>query len=162
MKNVSMEDRIEKFIQEIQKRWADIDIRYEYDAKDDIWDMWHHHAELEYQDLEFQRLAGNLIRTIFYDQGIFNISFGYKHVRRAFYEYTPVQWVLSEGETISPKWVAGLPVQSLTSLSITPVSRIFLQRECSVNSQHYYNYKPNPVMAGKFGSLEGRNEVLVA
>jgi hypothetical protein len=40
--------------------------------------------------MDFQKSVGKLIRTLFFDQGIFNISFGYKHNGNNSYKTIPL------------------------------------------------------------------------
>ncbi len=79
-------------------------------ATEDIWNIWHFNYRLQYNDMNFQKSVGKLIRTLFFDQGIFNISFGYKHLpgfsTAGLISVKPSS--ITVGDTVSVEWLGGL------------------------------------------------------
>ncbi len=79
MTNQATEDIVKQFISQLKTQWDGLVVEYSYDSWEDVWDIWHFNYGLQYDDINFQKSAGKLVRTLFFNQGIFNISFGYKH-----------------------------------------------------------------------------------
>ena len=79
MTNQATEDIVKQFVSQLTIQWDDLVVEYSYDTREDVWDIWHFNYGLQYNDMNFQKSAGKLVRTLFFNQGIFNISFGYKH-----------------------------------------------------------------------------------
>lgn len=80
MTNQATEDIVKQFISQLTIQWDDLVVEYSYDTREDVWDIWHFNYGLQYNDMNFQKSVGKLVRTLFFNQGIFNISFGYKHI----------------------------------------------------------------------------------
>jgi|GEM_PF-4976981 len=110
MTNQITEDIVKQFIIKLNSQWNDLDIEYSYDDQEDIWDICHFNYDLQYNNIEFQKSAGKLIRTLFFDQGIFNLSFGYKHLP----EFSTTELIsikpssITIGDSISIEWLGGL------------------------------------------------------
>jgi hypothetical protein len=86
----AVEERVKQFISQLKKEWDNLAIEYAYDAQENTWNIWHFNYRLQYNDMDFQKSVGKLIRTLFFDQGIFNISFGYKHNGNNSYKTIPL------------------------------------------------------------------------
>jgi hypothetical protein len=84
----AVEERVKRLISQLKIEWDNLAIEYAYDAQN-TWDIWHFNYRLQYNNMNFQKSVGKLIRTLFFDQGIFNISFGYKHNRNNSYKTIP-------------------------------------------------------------------------
>lgn len=78
-----MEKRTEKtiteFMEKIKLKYPDINIGYDYYEEDGTYDIWHDNEYLEYEDKEFPKFIGILIQEMFYDEKIFNFSFGFDY-----------------------------------------------------------------------------------
>jgi tetratricopeptide (TPR) repeat protein len=77
----NIEEQIIQFKKEIQEKYSFINIGYEYNKDDDIYDIWHDNDELEFNDSEFQCFSGDLISKLFYDKNITNVFFAYDYDR---------------------------------------------------------------------------------
>ena len=101
---------IKQFISQLKTQWDNLVVEYSYDALEDMWDIWHFNHGLQYNDMNFQKSVGKLIRTLFFDQGIFNISFGYKYLP----EFSTVGLIsvkpssITVGDSLSVEWLDGL------------------------------------------------------
>lgn len=72
-------EQITKFIATLQEKYPQLKIAYDYDSGEDYYYIKHNNSHLQFYNEEFAQLAGSLIRTCFFNHGIFNISFGYDH-----------------------------------------------------------------------------------
>lgn len=77
MNKIDVKQKIDEFISKLKKEWNDLEIHFAYDDIDEIWDIWHHDSWLPYNNTRFQETVGSLIGEIFFDHGIYNVSFGY-------------------------------------------------------------------------------------
>ncbi len=73
------EDLIKFFIRQIEVEYPKVRLECLYDNLEEQWYIWNTDINLQY-DRVFQEYVGKLIRTLFYDRGVFNIAFGYKAV----------------------------------------------------------------------------------
>jgi hypothetical protein len=55
-----------------------IHIEYEYQPEQDVYDIWHDNHSLDYNN-KFAIYIGERIREVFFNNGIYNISFGYDY-----------------------------------------------------------------------------------
>ena len=69
MTNQITEDIVKQFITQLKTQWDNLVVEYRYDADEDVWDIWHFNYGLQYNDMNFQKAVGKLIRTLFFDQG---------------------------------------------------------------------------------------------
>ena len=73
---------IQKFISKIKSKYgAVIDIQYEYNLVNKEYDIWHNNAYLQFESKEFQEFIGEQIESNFFDNGVFNFSFGYDYFK---------------------------------------------------------------------------------
>lgn len=72
---------IEKFISEIKNKYSNLYIEYNYDEQDDLYEIWHNNADLEYKDEEFKKIVASKAKEILFDNDIFNFYFGYDHFK---------------------------------------------------------------------------------
>jgi len=141
----STEERVMQLISQLKTQWDDLVVEYEYDAQDDVWDIWHFNYELQYNDMNFQKLVGKLIRALFFDQGTFNISFGYKHITDGHVfttgENTSISFFVTTGNNVPVNWLISPPNRQKTSLEGITVNNIYgyLQHSDLLNN---YNFNP--------------------
>lgn len=79
MREKSQNEFISKFISEVKSKYPDLVIGYDYNEEDEIFDIWHNSKTLQFEDKEFLKTVGVLIKDILYNNGIFNISFSYDY-----------------------------------------------------------------------------------
>jgi len=72
------ETYVNKFILKVKDKYPDIIIEYNYN-EDRIFDIRHNNRALQFGDKEFSNYIGALIRDMFFNNNIFNISFGYDY-----------------------------------------------------------------------------------
>lgn len=77
MKNI--ECQIKSFIQAIKEKYPNLNIGHEYEEEEDQYDIWHTDKDLHFHNDDFIEFAGLSIRKYFFDEHVFNISFGYNH-----------------------------------------------------------------------------------
>jgi hypothetical protein len=70
---------VDKFIYEFNKTYPSVKIDYSYDAECEIFDIWHDSSSLQFENKDFLKQVGMLIKNILYDNEVFNISFGYDY-----------------------------------------------------------------------------------
>jgi hypothetical protein len=165
MTNQITEDIVKQFITQLKTQWDNLVVEYRYDADEDVWDIWHFNYGLQYNDMNFQKAVGKLIRTLFFDQGIFNISFGYKHLP----EFSTAELVsikpssVTVGDSISVEWLGGLQNKpnSLAYGGGKPARNIY---RYTADSALLCNYDYEPGTSNKIGTttINGEVEVLVA
>jgi len=128
MMNPINENIVKQFIMQLKKQWNNLVVEYRYDTDEDVWDIWHYNYELQYNDINFQKSIGKLIRTQFFDQGIFNISFGYKHKTENYVFNTAglisVELSVAIGDSVPLKWLSDLPTKPNSSLDGNPIKNI--------------------------------------
>ena len=80
--NIDAEKYIVKFIGEIKTQYPELIIEYEYDEKEDQYKIWHTNREIQFGNTsDFLDCCGNLLRTILYNNNIYNFSFGYDYYK---------------------------------------------------------------------------------
>lgn len=67
---------IDLFIKEIKSRFRKLIISIDEDNESDLIMLWHNDNELDFAQDEF---VGQAIDSCFYNQGIFNVAFGYNY-----------------------------------------------------------------------------------
>lgn len=165
MINQSVEEKVKQFVSQLNLQWNDLVIEYSYDAQEDVWDICHFDHRLQYNDLGFQKSVGELIRTLFFEHGIFNISFGYKHVseNHTFTStgYTSVEMSAIVGDSVNSKWFSCSPIKNTPSPEGMIISSSI---GYSVHSDFLCSYNFDPGMTGKMGKLKVNEgtEVLAA
>ena len=65
----AVEERVKQFISQLKKEWDNLAIEYAYDAQENTWNIWHFNYRLQYNDMDFQKSVGKLIRTLFLTRG---------------------------------------------------------------------------------------------
>ena len=79
-----MVDRVElikEFIGKIKSYYPELYINFDYDKELDEYEIWHNDPQLEFQDNEFKKLVGKIAQDIFFDNNIYNFSFGYDYYK---------------------------------------------------------------------------------
>ena len=165
MINQIKEDIVKQFITQLKTQWDNLVVEYSYDSREDVWDIWHFNYGLQYNDMNFQKSVGKLIRTLFFDQGIFNISFGYKHLP----EFSTAELIsikpssITVGNSISVEWLGGLQNEpkSLAYGGGKPIRNI---SGYTAYPDLLRNYDYEPGTSDKIGTttINGGVEVLVA
>jgi hypothetical protein len=85
----NIERTIIKFVNEIYLKYGSyINMRYDYNVNEDFYYIWHNNYNLEYNDDKFSAFIGEKLCRSFFDEGIFNISFGYDYIRAKEYKKT--------------------------------------------------------------------------
>ena len=77
--NMCTDERVKLFLDELEDNFPQLEgnLVYEYIEEDELWDMSYNVKEL-IDDLTFLKKTGELLRKYFYNDKIFNVSFGYK------------------------------------------------------------------------------------
>jgi hypothetical protein len=57
-------------------------IDYSYDDDNDLFDIWHDDRALQFENNDFLRKIGTLLKEILYANDVFNVSFGYDVLKR--------------------------------------------------------------------------------
>jgi|GEM_PF-4160518 len=70
---------IDRFIYEFNKVYPMVKVDYSYDSESEIFDIWHDNSNMQFENKDFLKQVGTLIKGILYDNGVFNISFGYDY-----------------------------------------------------------------------------------
>lgn len=70
---------VDSLISQIKSKYKDLVINYDFNEEDGTYEIWHNSEHLEFEDDEFTNYVGTLIKTLLFDNGIFNISFGYDY-----------------------------------------------------------------------------------
>lgn len=81
MSNKSQHEVVKRFIVELKTKYSEINIEYCYSEEDDIFDIWHDSKELQFEDKDFMKCVGVLLKDFLYSKGVYNISFGYDYAR---------------------------------------------------------------------------------
>lgn len=81
MRERSQNESISQFISEVKSKYPDLVIGYEYNDEDETFDIWHNSKTLQFENKEFLKTVGVLIKDILFNNGIFNISFGYDYAK---------------------------------------------------------------------------------
>ena len=80
--NIDAEKYIIKFIEKIKIQYPELIIEYEYDEKEDQYKIWHTNREIQSSNTnDFLDYCGNSLRTILYNNNIYNFSFGYDYYK---------------------------------------------------------------------------------
>jgi len=80
--NIDTEKYIIKFIEKIKIQYPELIIEYEYDENEDQYKIWHTNREIQSSNTnDFLDYCGNLLRTILYNNNIYNFSFGYDYYK---------------------------------------------------------------------------------
>jgi hypothetical protein len=78
--NIDAEKYIIEFIEKITAQYPELKIDYEYNEEEDYYRVRHTNKYLQFGNTtEFLNHSGNLLRTILYDNNIYNFSFGYDY-----------------------------------------------------------------------------------
>ncbi len=72
---------IEEFKGQIKDRYPGLYIDFDYDSDLDEYDIWHNDSDLEFKDDDFTEFVGRKAQELFYDNEIYNFSFGYDHFK---------------------------------------------------------------------------------
>ncbi len=70
---------IQRFLNKIHDKYPDLIIGYSYNKDEDYYSIWHTDEVLQFENDEFLNYVGDLIRHLFYNNNIYNISFGYNY-----------------------------------------------------------------------------------
>lgn len=81
MKQKSQNEFINKFIAAVKEKYPQIIMGYSYDQEYELFNIWHTNKTLQFENKEFLNFSGTLIKNIFFDNEIFNVSFGYDYDR---------------------------------------------------------------------------------
>lgn len=71
--------KINDFIKELTSHYSNLKLYVDYNKEEDMYDIWHTNKELQFTDKIFISFVGKLLGQIFFDSGIYNISFGYDY-----------------------------------------------------------------------------------
>lgn len=78
MSNIN--NQINDFKEKIKVKYPELYIGYSYNADEDYYHIWHTNSHLQFEDDDFLKLIGGLIRECFYSKDIYNFSFGYDYL----------------------------------------------------------------------------------
>lgn len=80
--NIDAEKYIIKFIEKLKTQYPELIIDYEYNEEEDQYKIWHTNREIQSSNTNnFLDYCGNLLRTILYNNNIYNFSFGYDYYK---------------------------------------------------------------------------------
>ena len=86
--NTDTEKFIIEFIEKLKLRYSELIIGYEYNEEEDQYCIWHTNKYLQFSGTnEFLNYSGNLLKTVLYNNNIYNISFGYDYRKDKMEEY---------------------------------------------------------------------------
>jgi hypothetical protein len=73
--------QVNNFIHTIRtSKWGELlYISYDYDEYTDEFEIWHNNSNLEFDNEDFGDFVGGLIVDMFFEKGIFNLSWGYDY-----------------------------------------------------------------------------------
>ncbi|MDF2880170.1 MAG: hypothetical protein K0R54_727 [Clostridiaceae bacterium] len=74
---LKQQEYIEIFISKLKNKYQEVNFGYVYNEESNIYDIWHDNYTLQFENLNFLKNVGLLIKDILYNNEIFNISFGY-------------------------------------------------------------------------------------
>lgn len=78
--NIDSEKYIIEFIEKLKSQYSELIIDHEYNEEEGQYNIWYINRKLQFSTTnEFLNYSGNLIRTILYDNNIYNFSFGFKY-----------------------------------------------------------------------------------
>lgn len=72
---------IKKFKDKVIAHYPELYIDFEYDSELDEYDIWHNDPELEFKDEKFKKFIGKTAQEVFFDNNIYNFSFGYDYYK---------------------------------------------------------------------------------
>lgn len=72
---------IKRFISRIKERYPHLIIDYDHYPESDEYDIWHVDYKLQFEDIEFLKYVGELMKEILFDNEVFNYSFGYDYLK---------------------------------------------------------------------------------
>ena len=70
---------IRTFISKVKLKYPDINIDFYYDEYEYMYSIYHNNYELEFNDEEFSNFIGVLIIEIFFNNGVFDVTFSYDY-----------------------------------------------------------------------------------
>jgi len=70
---------IKKFKDKVAAHYPELYIDFEYDSELDEYDIWHDNFELEFRDEKFMKFISEVAQEVFFDNNIYNFSFGYDY-----------------------------------------------------------------------------------
>ncbi len=74
-----MKEMVKKFISKILAHYPELYIDFEYDPALDEYYIWHNSPELEFKNKDFTKFVGEVAQEVFFDNNIYNFSFGYDY-----------------------------------------------------------------------------------
>lgn len=84
------EKQIEYFVSRIKKLYPSLDVDFSYDEKGNQFSIWHTDPELQFNNDQFLKDIGWLIKEVLYAENIYNFSFGYDHFKAKSRSYSVV------------------------------------------------------------------------
>jgi hypothetical protein len=72
---------VNEFISKISSEYPLLHIDYEYDSNEDEYIIWHNDSQLEYNDSSFKSFVAKAANEFFFNNNIYNFSFGYNHFK---------------------------------------------------------------------------------
>ena len=72
---------IKKFKDKVAAHYPELYIDFEYDSELNEYDIWHNDPELEFKDEKFKKFIGKTAQEVFFDNNIYNFSFGYDYYK---------------------------------------------------------------------------------
>ena len=79
---INKENIVCQFISKLKEKYGSL-IYVEYKFNHDIneYEIWHNNSDLQFKDADFRTFVGQLIKELFYNNGIFDFSFGYDYFK---------------------------------------------------------------------------------
>lgn len=163
--------KIDEFVIKIKEKYPELVVGYVYYEDEDEYDIWHTDSDLQFSDKDFAKFSGILIKEIFYDNDIYNISFGYDFdMANSYYKrykmsqqtaYIPAEQQTQtsiEPNKISQYTIGSSAIEyssdikmSIDIVEITTFDKIKcpedLQQYVSINGQYYNAHNPGGLAA---------------
>lgn len=79
--------QVRTFMTTLQKEYPQLKIKHKHDEEEDFHYIIHNNSEFLFDNEGFPSFAGRLIKTLFYNKDIYNVSFGYDYYEQYFNNY---------------------------------------------------------------------------
>jgi len=98
---------IREFITKLKELYPALSVDFEYDQENDQYSIWHLDPDLQFNNTQFLKDVGRLIKEELYSKDIFNFSFGYDYFKARDNTYHIIATQLSSNIVINGSVVTG-------------------------------------------------------
>jgi len=78
---INTAEYIQRFISEVKEKYPSLHIDYEYNTETNEYNIWHDDKELESNDDDFLKFAGEKAEKLLFSNDIYNFYFGYDYCK---------------------------------------------------------------------------------